>query len=198
MFGHKVPANISDLLNDLRAHLHGLDGARYSLELLAAALYERLGLPARREEELLVADALGGPRYRGWLWDGVAEALAEFHKSGIRMGVIADTDWTSRMMRRAFAGVGLGEFFGPVVCSCDLGIRKPDGRIFATALADIGAKAGFRKRILYVGDNLEKDIGGATAFGWDAALHVTSHGGSDGKAVLDFTDYRDLVKLVLS
>jgi HAD superfamily hydrolase (TIGR01549 family) len=196
MFGYEVPENLADILGNAGDELREAHGARYSLEVLASGLYRRLGLLPRPEEELLVADAIAGPRYREWLWDGVAEALAKLHAAGVRMGVIADTDWTGRMMRRAFAGVGLGEFFGPVVCSCDLGVGKPDGRIFAAALAMMGNVVAC-DQILYVGDSLVKDVGGATAFGWDAAYHVTTHGGSDGKAVLDFTDYSDLVGLVL-
>jgi phosphoglycolate phosphatase-like HAD superfamily hydrolase len=95
---------------------------RYSFETLAAGLYQRIGLPAQLPEELLLADAIAGPRYRSWLFDGVAEALDALSAAGVRMGIIADTVWTSRMLRRALAGVGLAGRFGlvtlPTSSSC--------------------------------------------------------------------------------
>ena len=197
MFGHTPPPDLPRVIDDLEAGLRPRHGARYSLEALAEGLYDQLGIAQRREEALLLADALGGPRYRAWLWDGVADALAALHRAGILMGVIADTNLTGRMMRRALAGVGLADFFGPVVCSCDFGVQKPDRRIFETALAVLAPSAASSGPVLYVGDNLTKDIDGAAAYGWDAALHLTTPANPQSKAVLTFRDYRDLVRLVL-
>ncbi|OQB37291.1 MAG: dUMP phosphatase [Candidatus Latescibacteria bacterium ADurb.Bin168] len=194
MFGHRVPPDLGRILQDTSSGLQEKFGARYSLEVLASGVYERLGLPVLPEETLLVADAIGGPRYRTWLWDGVADALRALAEAGVRMGVIADTDWTGRMMSRALAGVGLRKYFGPVICSCDIGVCKPAPGIFAAArrlFPDVPSDSP----VLYVGDNLEKDIGGAAAFGWDAAYHVTTRGGSSGRAVLDFVQYQDVVTL---
>jgi len=195
MFGHRAPANLGEVLQDASSELQEKLGARYSLEVLASGVYERLSLPARPEETLLVADAIGGPRYRTWLWDGVADALEALAAAGVRMGVIADTDWTGRMMCRALAGVGLRKYFGPVICSCDIGACKPAPEIFAAA-RELVPDVPSDSPVLYVGDNLEKDVGGAVAFGWDAAYHVTTKGGSSGRAALDFVQYQDLVTLV--
>ena len=196
MFGHTPPPDLPRVIDQLEADLRTRHGARYSLEILAEGLHDQLGITRRREESLLLADALGGPRYRAWLWDGVADALAELHRAGVRMGVIADTHLTGRMMRNAMTGVGLADFFGPIICSCDLGVQKPDPRIFAAALAALAPPAS--EPVLYVGDNPVKDIGGATSFGWDAALHPTTPTDSRGKAVLSFSDYADLVRLILA
>jgi len=105
------------------------------------------------------------------------------------MGIIADTAWTGRMMCGVLEGVGLLDFFGTVICSCDLGVRKPDRRIFEAALST--------GPVLYIGDHIAKDIDGAVACGWDAALHLTMSTSSPGKAVLAFSDYRELVRFVL-
>ncbi|MDA0747692.1 MAG: HAD hydrolase-like protein [bacterium] len=51
--------------------------------------------------------------------------------------------------------------------------------------------------MLYVGDHLEKDINGSRAAGWDAALHLTGSTAPQSKAVLAFTNYQDLVHLIL-
>jgi HAD superfamily hydrolase (TIGR01549 family) len=197
MFGRKAPVDLAAILTRLGENLRRQHGLFYSLEILADGLYRELGIGPRREESLLLADALAGPRYRAWLWAGVAEALETMHRAGVRMGVVADTDWTGRLMRRALAGVDLERFFAAVICSCDLGVRKPDSRIFHAGLAALGPFVSAPGPILYVGDDPANDIGGARASGWDAALHLTpSESGSAG-AILEFSDYRDLVRLVL-
>lgn len=197
MFGHEAPSDLPRVIDALQADLRAHHGARYSTELLAEALQAQAGSPRCKEESLFLADALDGLRYRAWLWDGVAEALGELHRAGTRMGVIADTHLTGRMMRRVLWGAGLGGFFDAVICSCDLGRQKPDPRVFQTALAKLAPLVSAPASVLYVGDNPEKDIAGAGAVGWDAALHLTGSETPRTDAVLAFTDYRDLVRLVL-
>ena len=89
------------------------------------------------------------------------------------------------------------DFFGPILCSCDHGILKPDARTFAHALALLQPAPAADERVLYVGDNVAKDVDGATAFGWDAAHHLTDPEDVSSQAVLSFRDYADLVRLVL-
>ena len=101
------------------------------------------------------------------------------------------------MMRGVLEAVGLLDFFGTVICSCDLGVRKPDRRIFEAALAALASSAPPTGPVLYIGDHIAKDIDGAVACGWDAALHLTMSTSSPGKAVLAFSDYRELVRFVL-
>jgi len=195
MFGHTPLPDLPRVIDEQEADLRSRHGPRYSLEVLAERLYDQLGIVQRREETLLLADALGGPRYRTWLWDGVSGALSALHRAGVRMGVIADTHLTGRMMRGALTGVGLADLFGAIVCSCDLGVQKPDRRIFEAARASLSEPS--MGPVLYVGDNLVKDIDGATAYGWEAALHLTTSTNPQSKAVLAFSEYRDLVRLVL-
>lgn len=197
MFGYDVPEDFGEVIDRLEQVLRLDDELSYSVEVLANGIFAHLGIEGRSEEALFLADALNGPRYRAWLWDGVADTLETLHKAGVQMGVIADTHLTGRMMRRVLTGVGLAKYFGPIVCSCDLGIRKPDGRVFETALRALPGHHSSATPVLYVGDNLVKDIGGATVFGWDAALHLTGSTKASDQAVLSFEDYTDLTQLVL-
>ena len=59
-----------------------------------------------------------------------------------------------------------GGFTDAVVVSGDLGIHKPDPRIFALALSKIDSKAD---TTLFVGDNPEADIAGASGVGMQTA-----------------------------
>ena len=197
MFDHTPPLDLPTILEQQQAELRQRHGALFSLETLAAGVYGHLGLQHAGEEALFLADALGGPRYRGWLWDGVADALTKLSEAGVRMGVIADTELTGRMMRGALQGVGLVDFFEPICCSCDHGVLKPDARTFAFALSHLVPEPSGDEPVLYVGDNVAKDIEGATAFGWDAAHHLTSSEEKESEAVLSFRDYADLVRLIL-
>lgn len=195
MFGHPVPPDWSRLIDETATLLSAREEKRYNFEGLARGLYERMGLD-QVEETLLLADALAGPRYRDWLCEGVATSIARFHEAGVRQGVLANTALTGRMMRGALAGVGLADYFDLVICSCDLGVAKPDRAIFEAARAALPASAAGLGPVLYVGDNVAKDIDGAVAFGWDAALHLTGDSCPDTRAVLTFRDYADLVRFV--
>jgi putative hydrolase of the HAD superfamily len=57
---------------------------------------------------------------------------------------------------------GLRRFFRVVVASTEVGVGKPDRRIFDVAVAQLGVPSG---DVLVVGDSLEKDVAGAAAAG---------------------------------
>ena len=60
---------------------------------------------------------------------------------------------------------GLDRFVQRMVLSDEIGIQKPDPRIFAHALRAVGATA---QEVIMVGDNPEADIRGALDAGWRA------------------------------
>lgn len=191
MYSHKVSTNLEATIDATEKELRARLRAFYSLEKLAGALYDQFGLDGRGDERLMFADALGGPRYREWLWPGVADALAALQAAGVRQSLLVNSDWTGRMMRRAYTGVGLAQYFETFTCSCDIGADKPDPRIFAAG------RPALPGAILYVGDDIVRDVEGATAFGWDAALHLTSEATGPTRAVVTFRDYRELTQFVL-
>ncbi len=58
-----------------------------------------------------------------------------------------------------------------VVCSYDAGYKKPDRRIFDAAKALVFRNgSGEDYDLLYIGDDLQKDVVGAEKAGWDAVL----------------------------
>lgn len=57
---------------------------------------------------------------------------------------------------------GLGDAFDAVVISEDVGVRKPRREIFEAVLTRLGCDPS---EVLHVGDNLEADVGGASALG---------------------------------
>lgn len=96
----------------------------------------------------------------------VPEALSALAGAGIRLGVVSN--WDHRLPE-VLEQLGLARFFDAVVYSSAVGVEKPDGRIFAEALARLGVPA---ERALHVGDSRLEDVEGAEAVGM-RALHLT-------------------------
>ena len=74
------------------------------------------------------------------------------------------TNGIALVQRRRFAASPITAFFQAVVISEEVGIAKPDPRIFAPALRAIGVAAG---DVLYVGDSVTSDMAAARNAGMD-------------------------------
>ena len=66
------------------------------------------------------------------------------------------------VQRDKLAGTTLARHFGAIVVSAELGIAKPDPRIFQHALRAVGADA---KDSVMIGDSLSRDVAGARGAG---------------------------------
>lgn len=78
----------------------------------------------------------------------------------VKLGII--TNGFTQLQRVRLEATGLYEHFDVLVISEEVGIAKPDGRIFDHALSLMGLP--MRERVLMVGDTLESDIlGGLNA-----------------------------------
>ncbi len=84
-------------------------GAAYNFFRLLIGYCERLGVGAEIAASL--ADSYAGPRYASWLFEGTIETIEALHRTGLPMGVVANTSWPGFCMDRAFSGVGLLPFF---------------------------------------------------------------------------------------
>jgi putative hydrolase of the HAD superfamily len=72
------------------------------------------------------------------------------------------TNGAPDVQREKLAGTTLARRFGAIVISAELGIAKPDPRIFEHALRAVGAE---RAGSVMVGDSLSRDVAGARAAG---------------------------------
>lgn len=185
---------VARALDELSARLRPRLGASYSYFHLVRALLAQLAPALGDEEAALLSDVYAGPRYRTWLFPGTHDALARLRGAGLTLGVIANTAWPGFCMERAFAGVGIREYFETMVISCDEGVAKPDPRIFRIAAQQAGVEGG---RTLYAGDSPDADIAGATGVGWDAALRKSEGCAQDARAVVAFDRWDELVEFVL-
>jgi FMN phosphatase YigB (HAD superfamily) len=82
-----------------------------------------------------------------------------------RLGLLSNFDDT-QCGREVLADTGVADLFEAVVISAEVGLRKPDGRIFQHLRALIGVPP---EEILFVGDTPRDDILGASAAGMRTA-----------------------------
>lgn len=72
------------------------------------------------------------------------------------------TNGAPDVQREKLAGTTLARRFGAIVISADLGIAKPDPRIFDHALRAVGSE---REGSVMIGDSLSRDVAGARGAG---------------------------------
>ena len=116
----------------------------------------------------VVADALVE-----WLWQeqprknlwrktipGMVELARELAARGVRVGVLSNSEGG---LADLLAEIGVIDAFAAVIDSGRVGVEKPDPRIFAIALDQLGADAA-----IHIGDSWPADIEGALGAGWRA------------------------------
>lgn len=194
--GYKVSLDaVESVLPELERACPGRYGPAYTYLDLVREVAESLHLPLRPEERLPPTDAYVGPRYRWWLFPGTEETLAALTRAGLHVGLISNTYIPGFCADRTLLGVGLLGYFKTRIYSGQEGVCKPDPGIFRLAARRAGVEG---KRILYVGDSVEKDIRPAKALGWKAALNCSSVPNSGGLADFEFTEMPRLLKWVLA
>lgn len=102
-----------------------------------------------------------------YLFDGVPEALERLRARGIRLALV--TNGSSELQWAKVRRFDLQPLFAGVFVSGDLGYGKPDPRVFAKALAAVGAAPA---QAWMVGDDLHLDIAPARALGLGAGVWV--------------------------
>ncbi len=130
---------------------------------------------------------------------GVGEVLAALSAAGIKLGIICDVGFlASSELRRALDRHGVLSRFDHWSFSDEVGVFKPDRRIFEHALAGLGGVDPARSA--HVGDIRRTDIAGARAMGMLAIRFSGVSDDRDGahpEADVVIDDHRDLVDIVL-
>lgn len=93
--------------------------------------------------------------------DVVLQALKN---EGIKLVLVTNSPPTSK---NAFNRLNLAKFFDRTVFSCDVGVMKPDREIFKIAIKGFNIES---KKILMVGNSMDKDVNSAIAAGLNAIL----------------------------
>jgi putative hydrolase of the HAD superfamily len=98
------------------------------------------------------------------LYDEVTEVLRALRASGIKIGLISNTQRCLASFQEHFALNGL---FAVMISSSEHGYMKPHPSIFEAALEQAGVQ---RDEAVMVGDSLAHDVEGARRFGMRAVL----------------------------
>jgi putative hydrolase of the HAD superfamily len=85
--------------------------------------------------------------------------LRGLHEQSKTLAVVSNWDLA---LPTLLAELGLAEFFNFVLPSAEIGIEKPDGRIFRLALQRLGLSP---QEVVHIGDQYEADVVGARAVG---------------------------------
>lgn len=88
-----------------------------------------------------------------------ATTLAALRERGLCTGVVSNFDYR---LRAVLDGLALAPLLDLIVLPADAGAAKPDPRIFAFALKELGLRPA---EAVYVGDDADHDIAGARAAG---------------------------------
>jgi putative hydrolase of the HAD superfamily len=110
----------------------------------------------------------------------VEDTLREARSRGLRVGIISN--WDERL-RPLLDEIGLALYFDSMTISCEIGVEKPDPRIFQAALHAAGVPV---KQAVHVGDSDTADVRGAEAVGMTAVL--LNRGKGEGVGVRDLRD----------
>jgi putative hydrolase of the HAD superfamily len=130
-------------------------------------LLSRLGIedPERRK---LAARAIAVEHARSNLWShsepGALETVRELRRRGYRTGVVSNADGRVRALLDT---AGFSPYLEVVIDSSEVGVEKPDPRIFLAATERLGIAP---ERCAYVGDIYAIDVVGARAAGMRAIL----------------------------
>jgi len=95
-------------------------------------------------------------RRAGEIVDPEAVAVLDDLSRDHRLALV--TNGAPDVQREKLGRAALAQYFSAIVISAELGVGKPDRRIFAAALDAIGARAD---TAVMIGDSLPRDIGGA-------------------------------------
>jgi putative hydrolase of the HAD superfamily len=124
-------------------------------------------------------------RAESWeVYPDVRETLDALRGQGLKLAVVSN--WDHRLPE-LLERLKLARRFDALVYSSDVGVEKPDPRIFEAALRALDVPAG---EAMHVGDGRLEDVEGAQAVGMQA-LHLTR-----GRGAGDLRDLSSLLELL--
>jgi len=119
----------------------------------------------RRIKRIYSEAILGRPPV---LMEGALATLKALSAKGYRMGIVSNTGRTPGVvLRTALARIGIDRFFGCMIFSDEVLVRKPEKEIFFEALGWLNAPP---ERTVHVGNDRKDDFDGARAAGMNSIL----------------------------
>jgi HAD superfamily hydrolase (TIGR01549 family) len=130
-------------------------------------MLKKLGLKDRDTAETINKDIsnqfFGNPKIHR-MYEDAKKILPILKKNKVKL-ILLTNGYKSTF--KVIKYYGLNKYFDQVFVSCDIGISKPDQKIYHIIAKKLSVK---QKEILCVGDSYATDIVGATKSGCDAAI----------------------------
>ncbi len=153
-----------------------------------------------RDPSILVAvsEAFGGAILvrPPTLFPHVRETFDELRGRGLAIGLISNTgrSW-GRYLTKLQDAMGIGQYFDVRVYSDELGTRKPDPRMFESALTGLGLNSG---EVVHIGDDMNADIAVAKRVGMRAVWFNSGSwsGVTTDRADAEIGDHRYLPRIL--
>lgn len=137
-------------------------------------------LPVEKLEQLpgvLAETYRAASRQQLHLYPGVEITIRQLHQQ-YRLGVI--TDGQTAYAVPELHAVGMSRYFDTIIVSGDYGYRKPDARLFQAALTAMNLQP---TDVLYVGNDMYRDIYGAQRLGIKTVFFKSNQGVQDKDGV---------------
>jgi putative hydrolase of the HAD superfamily len=99
--------------------------------------------------------------------DETLDTLRELRARGLRLGIVSNMTLRADLMGQDLDRLGIGPLVDATAFSSETGVRKPDPRMFLTALERVGAGPS---ETVFVGDRLLDDVTGARDVGMRTVL----------------------------
>lgn len=99
--------------------------------------------------------------------DETLDTLRNLRARGLRLGIVSNMTLRADLMRQDLERLGISQLVDATAFSSETGVRKPDPRMFQTALGRVGAGAD---ETVFVGDRLLDDVTGARDVGMRTVL----------------------------
>ncbi len=145
-------------------------------------------------------------QHLAWLWyeplskvakaePKTKETLTVLTKLGLKLGIVSNTFVNAGSLDKHLEQLGILEFFPVRLYSYRFDFRKPDARIFKAAADKIGEMFD---NILFVGDQINKDIKSAMRIGMHAVLKeaYTNAGKKTPNGVIKITHLAELPAII--
>ncbi len=174
--------NLPDDPEAMIALMEALDQGGYGKKsVLYETIVEKWNLRGETAGELTAAHYRAFARYV--VPDPDMEAVLDALKPKYRLGLI--TNGSTEGQHAKLDRLGIRARFGAVVVSGDIGIHKPDPRIFELCLSALGVAPD---RAVYVGDHYENDVLGAQRAGLRAVWYPNGPQNANVPAVARLRD----------
>jgi len=95
-------------------------------------------------------------------------ALRKLRSMGLRMAVVSNHH-SGKSLREMLGSFGMGQYFEVVIASEEVGVRKPNPKIFRICLSRLRLR---RDQVIFVGDSLLYDVVGARTAGIVSVLYA--------------------------